>query len=188
MTIGRPPPHRAARSKRERRNRRGSRNQPRAAHRVAVRVFSPDSSGAGGEPALVDFPRRRPAVKIATNTPAATNPMRTQTHHARPPPEPLVPGVVCVTCALTDVEFVIDVVTAGFVPVCPSAVPVADWVLLVRSPVALETAPATAFAALLAEPDPQPLTPAVAMPSASTGTTIGRRAVTLTTVAPFIAG
>lgn len=147
-------------------------------------------SGAGGEPTLFDFPRRWPAVKIATNTPTAPSPIRTQTHHDRPPPEPVVPGAVCVTCAFTDVEFVTDAVTAGFVPVCVPAVPLADWVF-VSSPVALETAPVAAFAALdaalLADPDPQPLTSAVAMPSASKVTTSGRRAANLTTVTPFTA-
>jgi hypothetical protein len=101
-----------------------------------------------------------------------------------------VAGVVFVTCAFTVVDFVIDVVAAGFVAVCAGAVPLADWVLLVSSPVALETAPVAAFAALdaalLADPDPQPLTSAVATPSASATTTIGTRAVNLTIVSPLI--
>ncbi len=158
-------------------------DRARAAQRVAVGVFSADWSGAGGEPVLADFPRRLPAVKIATNTPTAPNPIRTQTHHDGPPPELVVPGVVCVTCALTEVDFVIDVVAAGFVPL-------ADWVLLANWPVAVETAPVAAFAALdaalLADPDPQPLSSAVAMPSASAATTIGMRAGNLATVNPSI--
>ena len=100
-------------------------------------------------------------------------------------------GVVCVTCTFTEVDFVTDVVAAGFVAVWVSAVPLADLVLLVSSPAALETAPVAAFAALdaalLADPDPQPLSSAVAIPSASAATTIGRRAVNLTVVSPLIA-
>ena len=84
-----------------------------------------------------------------------------------------------------------DVVAAGCVVVWVSAVLLADWVLLVSSPAALETAPVAAFAALdaalLADPDPQPLSSAVAIPSASAATTIGRRAVNLTVVSPLIA-
>jgi len=101
-----------------------------------------------------------------------------------------VAPVACVTCALTEVEFVTDVVAAGFVTVCVSAVPLADWVLLVCSPVALETAPVAAFAALdaalLADPDPHPLRSAVARPSASAATTIGIWAVDLTIVRPLV--
>jgi hypothetical protein len=85
---------------------------------------------------------------------------------------------------------VIDV-TAGFVPVCVFAGPLADWVLLVGSPVALETAPVAAFAALdatlLTDPDPQPLSSAVAIPSASAATTIGTWTVNLTIVRPLAA-
>jgi len=149
------------------------------------------SSAAGGESAVFDFPRCWPAMNIATTTPITPNAIRTQTHHDGPPPESVVAGVVCVTCALTEVDFVTDVVAAGFVVVWVSVVLLADWVLLVSSLVALETAPVAAFAALdaalLADPDPQPLSSAVAMPSASAATTIGRRAVNLTVVSPLIA-
>ena len=103
---------------------------------------------------------------------------------------PDVAAVVCVTCAVTEVEFVIDV-AAGFVAVCASAVPLADWVLLVSSPVALETAPVAAFAALdaalRADPDPQPLSSAAATLSARAATTIGTRTVNLTIVRPLAA-
>jgi len=130
-------------------------------------------------------------MNIATHTPITPNAIRTQTHHDGPPPESVAAGVVCVTCAVTEVDFVTDVVAAGFVAVWVSAVALADWVLLVSSPVALETAPFAAFAALdaalLADPDPHPLSSAVAMPSASAATTIGRRAVNLTVVSPLIA-
>jgi len=163
-----------------------------AAHGVAVGLFSADgisgSSGAGGEPAVVGLPRRWPAVKIATATPIAPKAIRTQTHHDGPPPESVVAAVVCVSCALTEVEFVIDVVADGFVTVCVTAVPLADWVLLFSSPVALETAPVAAFAALdaalLADPDPHPLSSAVTRPSASVATTIDTRTVNLTIVRP----
>jgi len=130
-------------------------------------------------------------MNIATQTPITPNAIRTHTHHDGPPPESDAAGVVCVTCAVTDVDFVTDVVAAGFVAVRVSAVPLADWVLLVSSPVTLETAPDAAFAALdaalLADPDPQPLSSALATPSASAATTIGRRAVNLTVVSPLIA-
>jgi len=130
-------------------------------------------------------------MNIATHTPITPNPIRTHTHHDGPPPESDAAGVVCVTCAVTDVDFVTDVVAAGFVAVWVSAVALGDWVLLVSSPVAPETAPDAAFAALdaalLADPDPQPLSSAVAMPSASAATTIGRRAVNLTVFSPLIA-
>jgi hypothetical protein len=130
-------------------------------------------------------------MNIATQTPITPNAIRTQTHHDGPPSESVAAGVVCVICAVAEVDFVTDVVAAGFVAVWVSVVPLADWVLLVSSPVALETAPDAAFAALdaalLADPDPQPLSSAVAMPSASAATTIGRRAVNLTVVSPLIA-
>jgi len=65
-------------------------------------------------------------MNIATHTPITPSAIRTQTHHDGPPPESVAAGVVCVTCAFTEVDFVTDVVAAGFVTVWVSAVALAD--------------------------------------------------------------
>jgi hypothetical protein len=131
------------------------------AHRVAVGVFSEGisgSSGAGGHEALFDLARRWPATNIATPTPITPNAIRIQIQHDGPPPESDDAGVVCVTCAVTEIDFVTDVVAAGFVAVWVSAVPLADCVLLVIPRSDLNR-PVAAFAALdaalLADPDPR---------------------------------
>ena len=75
--------------------------------------------GPGGAGGLSDFPRCRPAANIATSTPAAPSPIRTQAHQGRPLPESDVPVEVCgaLTASDFEVELLIDVVVPG----CPAA-------------------------------------------------------------------
>jgi hypothetical protein len=82
---------------------------------------------------------------------------------------------------LTEVELVIDVVEPGFVAVlvtvCVPAGAVTVWLFPVTAAAALETARVACFAALdaalLADPDPQPLSSAAARPSTRATTMTG---------------